>query len=629
MSIGTEKPTKPFGRVTPGRQRQMTQAVTEAWSRANRRKQMAEIAAIVPGSLETKRLAVVRAMERGVLPPGAVPSKSTIKYLKERWEQGDKTLEDYMEAPRTGRPAVLLAGLYQAEVDRVIEGGYGTTAHELLLRFKGQAGDAVGRTVPTYHLVHKQFAAAGRLKRAAARHGSRAGVVDGAPKGRVSTKHTHDLWAIDELTLPIWVGMYSDKLGRWISARCDLILIIDVRSTYPVGYYVADPSRRTTPDGHIRESGFDSNDVLAALLSAACPELAPDATREGAGFLPNCIQWDNHQVHKAIEAQFKAARIDVEFRRIPVRHAFRNGAVERPNGVVKTWFSGCDGHLDDYLPTDRLTQDKLDQGLLRAERAGSSPDRESRKLTVLPEQLPRVGDVREIVDEVMRRYGHEHVRTLFRQTAISRYHSQMARRTPRRGRELLRLLETDTTTVKDAGIQYVADGCRYDYLAVIDHALLMDGKPVTYAADPVNRGIFVFAGHKTHFLAPQPTGDELLARKLTHSRYKAARQISDRAKMERDADFILSQGKRALEHATEGALREKAAFQAQARGEEIPPPVIIDDTPPAGRRLEPAHSPQPEVVPDESDDPWKVPDPAAFVRGKRPFGPASTGGSDD
>lgn len=634
MSLRTEKPTKGYGRMTPSRQMSLAASVSQAWARATRRYKIAKLVASVPGSLETKRLAVVRAMENDAIPPGAIPSKSTVSYLERMWQEGFRSIENYQEGDgRTGRPLKHIPDVFQEEIDRVVGSGLGRTPHALLVDFQEQAQSQPGIEAPTYYLIRKEFAKAGRMKRAAARHGSRGGIVDGGPKGRFVAEHSHDIWALDELTLPVWVGMYSNALERWISARCDMVLIIDLCSRYPVGWYIADPSRRTDEHGREREGGFDSRDVLAALLSAACPDLAPDSTKAGAGYLCRILRWDNHQAHKTVAALLADMGIEIKVRRIPKRQAFNNGAAERPNRVVKPWFAGVVGHVDEYLPTDRLTKEMVDPGHARTVAAGTTPDRETRKIEIAPEQLMRIDELRELADRIMRRFGHVLVRSKFKQTAFNRLQERLARGTPRRGYDLVRALPPVTTTVQDGWIRHYADGREYQYQAVIDNSLWMDDKPVTYIADPVNRGIFVLDNSRLHFLEHDPAPEESRARAIARTRRNAARHFSDYAKQERDSDFIAEMGARALADAKNAMEVERQALAATENGEPVPPPMVLDDTPPPGRKRTAKGKgkntqkaePQPSVEP-ATDDPWATDDPSAFVR---PKGPTSNGASDD
>jgi hypothetical protein len=610
--INTEAPVGRLGRIKPSQRAALTRQIEERWARANRRYKIAKVVADTYGSREAKRAAVVRAMEAHEIPAGAIPSKSTITFFQKAWDAGLRSAEAFMDNPRPGRPRLELHPAFEARINDVLELGTGESAYALTVELKDVAiGLGVG--APSYHQVHARFAAAGRLKRSAARHGSKAGIVDAVAHGRVAARATHDVWALDELKMPVWAGVYSDLLGRFVSVRADIVLIIDLRSTFPVGWYIADPSNRLDENGDLPDGGFNSDDVLAALLSAACPELAPPSTRAGAGYLPSRLRWDNASAHKTLHETLKGAEIEIDARRIPKRQAFSNGGAEKPVDTLKKWCAGMWGHIDDFMPTDQIRKHSARLGSQRSLMAGSTSGRPTRKQPIEPDQLMSPKELAEAFDKVVYRYGHVHERPLFRMTAISRYRQQMRRDMPRRGRDLLRLLKPKTTVVTTEGIRHYAKNREYRYTAVVDNAILMVDTPVTYLADPVNRGIFVAAHNKLHFLEHEPSPDEVLATRMARSRTAVARTLSDRAETHRRADFVVKTGLREL-------ARAEQSFETNA--ERV---LATSDTEPVLVSTQQPMVDDEEVQSGDEDflmGPWANPDPAASVRRRSTTRPA-------
>lgn len=78
--------------------------------------------------------------------------------------------------------------------------------------------------------------------------------------------------------------MYLPKEDRWASFKPSVVVIQDYCSRAIVGYHVADPSRRSGLTADSRP-GIDKDELLAALLSTAMPDIAPAACRAYAGSL--------------------------------------------------------------------------------------------------------------------------------------------------------------------------------------------------------------------------------------------------------------------------------------------------------------------------------------------------------
>lgn len=599
MSYRSEPRTKPFGAPTRSDLRSKNERAKEKNGRAAFRYSVARAVATVEGSLTFKRAFIRQAMDANLLPVGPVPSRETIRTLESRWRSGEQTIESYYDSYRAGRPSEVLATVIEDEIHRVIHSGRAINAHALTRILKSIA-DKNGVEAPTYRQVHRRFAKAGRLVRAATRHGSRAGEIDGLPHARIISRAPHDTWALDELTLPIWVGIYDHLLNRWVSARCDVVLIIDVCSGAIVGYWVCDPSIRTDENGSPMRSGFDADDVVAALLSAAVPELASDGTRNFAGYLPDRLRLDNAKAHKTVQRWAEDAAVQIEFRPIRKRRAASNSAVERRVGIAKTYCAGIRGHVDDHLPTDQvLTLADADLALERTKAAAYTTERLSRLVPILPENLHTVPEIRALFDDVVRRYNHDLTNRVHGMTPVAKYRRDWVRR-PRRGIDLVRAITPCTVKVATDGILHTRNKVTQQFYPLVEGVLLMLDTAVTYHPDPAGRGIFVEYGDRLVHLRPQASLTDADAAEVARNQSAIARTLSDGAARMREQEMIRSVGLDGLEAALEEHDRRVAGIKEKQRSAETVAPD--QDAPPI------------TLAEKLAFNPWSSADPMAFIR---------------
>lgn len=599
MGFRTEGRTRAFGAPSRSELKDQNQRAREKRERAVFRYALAETVGRLEGSLREKRDFIRKLMEVGRLPAGPVPSRETIRALEARWRAGEQEIEDYLDAYRGGRPAEVLATVLENEIHRVIQGGYSINAHALTRTLKKLA-ERNGVEAPSYRQVHRRFAKAGRLVRAGSRYGSRAGEIDGLPHARIVSRTPHQTWALDELTLPIWVRIYDRIRHRWVSARCDVVLIIDVCSGAVVGYWICDPSIRLDETGAPMRAGFDSDDVVAALLSAAVPELAPDGTRAFAGYLPDRIRLDNVQVHKAVQQWAENAGVVIDWQRIRVRRAASNAAVERRVAIMKTYCADILGHVDLHLPTDQVdSPSDADFALERTKAAGYTSERLPRLLPILPDDLHSVAEIRIIFDDVVRRYNHEFVNRVHGMTPFDKYQRDWVRR-PRRGLDLVRAVEPCTVRVTTDGIVHTRNRITQCFYPILEGVLLMLDTAVTYHPDPMGRGIFVdYEGRLVH-LRPQTTLTDEEAAVVARNQTAAARLISDGAARIREEDMIRSVGLDGLEAALQEHERRAAEVRERQKAQLLPG---------SGESPAPAAPTERPVI-----NPWAAADPTAFIR---------------
>jgi hypothetical protein len=502
MALRHEQPIARIGAPTPTILADIQARTLAADLRARRRYLMARLAANTNGSLAVKRNAIMAAMNSGLIPAGAYPTRETVRQLMAKWQSGDREVGDFYDAPRSGRPAFRLPIVVEQKLKDLIESGLGRTPGEIITSLENDP--EFRGPMPTPYQVSRRLAQVGRLVRSAARHGSRAGDIDALPQSRVPVRWTHEMWALDELTLPVFHRQYSRKWRRWVSVRADVVLIVDVRSGAVVGYYITDSSRRVDDRGEQALGGFDADDVLSAILSAACPELAPNATREFAGFLPARIRWDNASAHKALASWIQEqTTLEIDTRRIPKRRATSNGAVERRVGILKSWCRGIHGHMDAYLPTDQVWNEAAaNPAAERTLAAGSTPDRAPRRLPIDPSQLLSLDELRDAFDRVVQRYNKEHVNRMVRAAHADVYWEYLIPGTPRNGEALVRSLPLCTTRVQREGVVHHRGGIAHAFRPQFAGLLILPDTPVSYYADPVMRGVFALFQNRLHFLQP-------------------------------------------------------------------------------------------------------------------------------
>ena len=401
------------------------------------------------------------------------------------------------------------------------------------------------------------------------------GSFDGVPHATVAAAATHDVWALDEYTIPVLFRQWDLKEKKWVSAQADAVIIVDVCSGAIVGVYVADPGRRLDEDGLQMRSGFDRDDVLAALLSAASPQLADDATREFSGYLPRRLRWDNAQAHKSLERWLKNQGLEIDARRIPKRRAISNGAAERRVGISKSWFADMRGHVDEYVATDRIDNAAAaDLAGHRTNAAGGTGDRAPRRIPILPEQLMTLDELREEVSRIVRLYCSTHVNSRTGVTAADRYHQMLPSNMPHEGKALVRALDVQATTVRRDGILHYAHNKEYQFFPVVDGALLLLDTPVYYYADPVGRGIFVHGrGNHLEFLEPRRLvrRDDGAASVIARNQAAIAKQFSDEARDARLDLMIRMFGEFGLADAERTYRAAVARFKAIEAGDENVP----------------------------------------------------------
>lgn len=593
-----EKPANEKPEHTPSRREAMAEQSSEAFERAERRFKIARLAHRTKGTWRQKRTAVVNASEAGLIPGGGKPSLSNVKRLQRRFEAGEQSVLDYFDAPRTGRHEKPLNGPFERHVAQALDEGSDKSARELHRECK-EIAQARGLKAPTLYAVNKRVRRGYRLKRAAARHGSRAGEIDGLPHGRVLARAVHDVWSLDELEFPVWVRVAFRN--AWVSVLCMIVLIIDHRSTAVVGWHLVDPEGRLDEDGEQLNGAAREEDVLAALLSAASLDLAPDSCVDFAGHLPLNLRWDNHKAHHSLAKKLHDFGVNVDVHFIRKRRAISNGAAENRVGTLKRWTKGIRGHVDRYIPTDQVKNEAAaNQSMNRTALSGGTGDRRTERRPIRPADLMDVYELRDEFNRIVRRYNYEHVNRVFNATANDLYFRNLPPHLPRNGLDLLAVIEPEDTMVTDDGILHFANNRQYQFETIVDGSILLLDTTVVYRPDPLLRGIFVERHHKHHFVPPTPTKTER-ALEIARNQVAVSRRLSDVGKDARKARMWAEIGEEATAAAEEEYKEQIDLFrQAQRNGGAPPEPAVEDLTAAGPETLEPEDDPYAQ----DDDDPF-------------------------
>lgn len=531
--LGTEPKLRPIDRPTVAARREKTIRVENDLARATNRLAWARAVVLAmrdSGEPRYKRLRELQ--EIGVAPAGPIPSRATLARLRARWEGGQRQVEDYLDAKRTGRKAVH-RDAERAKVYRSAVLSARSVSPSVAHAAMCTAARARGWQAPSATTARRVLADIGHLTLVAARHGSRAAELDAIPTGVVPRQHTHDRWCLDEAVLPIW-ARYFDPLARGFrSYRPWVVLVRDHASSVIVGWYLVNPVGPVRPD---REPsfGFSVSDVTAALISAASRDVAPPSCSKFAGFAPLAIRWDNHTTHLSLEKQWSERHPGLrtfETERGPVRRPINNGAAERTIGILKHLLRNSPWHVDTIRPRD-MENVEVREGPARARSlmASHTTERLARHQIVEPDMLPEHDEVFRFVDEAVARYNA----ATFRKGRLRRS-DEYTRRLPRdsrSGTELIRLLELQTAVVSREGLRCAhpdgtvivsADNPRERFAAPIP-------ADVTLHLDPAARGAWAHHERRLIFLrrADQPLSNAERRTLVIEHRLRA-RRASDEA----------------------------------------------------------------------------------------------------
>ncbi len=534
--------TKPY-KATGTRSRysasRATKARKKADDRATFRMRCVQVARLEGGTLNEQLEAVENACAIGLL-PGEAPSRTTLwEWLQKADQAGDdRPLEvaDFEEEAGRGRKPVPMGDVVEAEICQRLADDRHPSIRKMWLSVQGWAQER-GHPKPSYWQVYRFVNEVPAERIAAYRNGSRAAVADTMHHPPVPADYTHQIWSLDEMDVPVWIRQFDRQSKRWIAVVVSMVLVLCNRSRAIVGYYVADPKRRG------KTSGFDSTDVLVALLGAMLPELAPPACRTFSGHRPEVLRWDKAQQHVSMLEDVERSGIYVPD--LPGRTPYPRGKVERPVDTLKALCSEITGYKWKWLPlTDRVTKNPK---ATRSE-AVATNFRERTKIPIEVEELHTYERLCEEIDrKVIAVYNEELThRKLGTQPEIA-YHENFDRALVRNGRDALYILSPKTGVVRKGNLEHL----NTDFYIESQGREVPHQTQVRYRPDPLLRGIFVEAfGENDIFCMPAEEWARLHnGSDVARDRAATARQYSD-------------EGERAREDLRRKRIGEEAARRA-------------------------------------------------------------------
>lgn len=495
MPFHSDPPIKKLAADTPSRRSEKARSAERRMARAQRRRDIAKIAATTPGTYEEVCRVIEAEMRLEHLAPGPVPCRNTLRALREHWEAGHESIEDYQDEPRCGAPSQPLPEELSDEIEAGVDAGAYTSATAMHRHVTFTAA-SLGMAAPSYYKVKKAMAGLGRLRRTAARHGGKAAKQDAALHGTIPCDEAHDIWTEDEAKALLWAGGYDKTCDLWVSICIWVAFIIDNMSRAIVGYHVVDPTRRRDEDGKMMRNGFDTRDVLAAFFSATIPGLAPASTRQFAGHRGRTLRWDRDPTHNALWEPFDK-KVGFTVTELPVRSPDNRGIIESFIEFFKNELcQGMDGHADMVLPTDRINEGVQPKHVGHARTDDSAQGKRTPRLTLTePDQLPRIADVRRAIEEKIRWYNFEHQhQELGGLTPYQAYRASKPRR-PLAGTDILTMVEPRSTLVTKYGILHEEDKQMHRFAVERDGIIYGADKTVVYRPDPLFRGILVEEQH--------------------------------------------------------------------------------------------------------------------------------------
>ena len=637
MAIKTPPKSKPLGTFSPKRKRDRERQVARREEKAEERLTVATFAATQHDKGTSWRDIADIIESWAITGKLSRPySHEALRYLAEKFQSGKKSSDDYLDTPRSGRPN-RIAGILMEKIQTAV-----LTAEDRpvsLLYFNlSQFADGLGIPMPSYDTVKRCVAKLGHTAQVAATFGAKAAQVEGMTHGSVPAQFPHDVWVLDEFDAPFYSRVYDKKLAEWVSVRATVVTVVDHRTGVVVGYWLVDPSRRTDKEtGYVMRAGFEADDVMAALLTAAWGQrLATPATADFTGWMPRCLRWDNHKTHGKLRdileklgerlhlevASFYPASEDVPMTsfadwhevdvegvsysdsrdgvivpKLPIMRAINRGKIERSIGIVKGWCRHLDSHVDRVIPLDRLdTSPKWQRDV-----SAGSGKREYRRIPTDVMRLPDINESRAILDTLIHRFNHVAVPRRTGMTRKAHFRRDWQPKTVRPGGDLLAAIDPKVGFVSPQGIEHHHDGKSTLFSYQVDgrFALMLDTE-VIYKADPLQRCIWVNIDGRWYWVPPkfewasEPGRAEEVARHSTaRSRYHAGEGIAARGaqKDERHGPGATAEDEKAADDILKGKRKApRADTDAEPVVDEAPAA-----TPPSGAH-EPTSSTSPKPV---------------------------------
>jgi hypothetical protein len=498
-----DKPVKPATRLSRTAKERLSNAEVERFLKAHRRYEVARTAA----AAGPRPSAMVRAVAEIAGEIGWLPTRPTICALAAMYLDAPPEFRDeksyYLVEGHGGRHKQKPCDAMQQFLEADLRETPALEADALLLRLE-LAAERMKLSLPGEFVLRRIIdeTRGGVLGHAAGAHGRRGADADALPHETLPYTLPFDCATMDEVVLPLWVGVWHDLLDRWVSWLLYMILILDYASRVLLGYHLCDPRPRlknqVIPErGLSVVAGFTEEDVMAAWLSVAHRELAPDFLADYCdNVLPRHIRLDSHSTHVAWKETVRPY-ITTRVHLVGDYRPFRNGVQERMGATSKRTFRAMFAHLpgnvDSYIPTDRIKQNQRDARV----QAIPTGERVRRKIEIAPEDLPRVDRVRDLIlPQVFRYYNREHEHSAHGgRTPHNVFMSLLPRRNELlRGDGLIRALPSQTLIMTGAGFQVERNKKVHRFDHRIDNRIILPGSAIVAHLHPLLRCVWAVEG---------------------------------------------------------------------------------------------------------------------------------------
>lgn len=481
---------------------------------------------------------VEEAVDQGELHIHKVPSYGSINRWMNKAEELDYPpveLGDWFDDKRPGRPPKEFDDRLEEFIVQELKVN-ANLSDAKLRRMVARKADKLEVEAPTYDWIKRFRERLDQQGLAAWKHGQRAAVADATPKLTVPADRPHEVWTLDEKQAPVWIRAYHPNKRKYVAVKPQVILVVDNYSRAIVSYRVVPPFRTGA------QVSFNEEDVFGTILSAAFKELAPSATRQYAGFLPDTLRWDRHKAHRKLSDRLNDFGVEVP--QVPGSQPWSQGRVERLIKTIKTMCENIEGWDEKWVPASQVNTAPSD----KRSKAAASKHRETTKMPIATRNLMNCRQFREAFDERVKEYNSREHSVLGAEPEIY-YHSGLEEDRTRSGRDALYLLPNKQLNVSKKGITYRQQRFAWEsggrQLRV---GMKVDAKP-----DPLLRGVFV--------RMPNDEAWEFLPRLEDY-----ARKV-DHKKLTIDAQRRAKEAHEAAEQAREQLLEERVGPEGIAEAE--------------------------------------------------------------
>lgn len=404
-----------------------------------------------------------------------------LKTAREAEERGeDLTVFHFLDDQPAGRPQKEIPEELEAFMhDEILQGVCDSVSE--LLRAVNKKAEALDLEPLSYHLVRRYLDEVPIPERYAAKYGRRAALIDAMPKSTLPTSRPHEMWMLDETTIPVYSREIDKDTNELIPVKLWLILLIDVFSRAILSFHLV-PAFKYGRDGT-----YTSDEILGTFLGGAFPSLTHRVCKPFSGYLPDELRWDKHSTHRKLADKIRGIGIDVKK---PVGNMpSRQGRIERINRFIKPLCADMKTYEGRVVPIHPSTM-KEDPRATRRKAAASKYFRSDRRKPIPVEVLPTHEEVlEEFAAAVVEYNNHEHDLLQGLSPAQAYLRSRLDEAKP--GVNGLLLMDNKVLTVTPAGLDHTHHGHREVFDPASTGETIDVGAELNCFADPLQRRLLV------------------------------------------------------------------------------------------------------------------------------------------